>query len=503
MKVLDSYKNPVTIYSKVIIILFVLYASFMPDSAGKVFKNANTWLWTNLNWFYIWSVAFFLIFAIFLSVSKYRKIKLGKDDEKPEFNYWSWIAMLFGAGLGIGLIFWSIAEPILHYSDNPWISAEMSNADKAQLAMQITIYHWAFHPWAVYVITGLSMAYFCFRKDLPLTVSSTLSPILGKQTNGLIGKFVDIIAIFATIFGVATSLGFGVSQIAKGLNILTGLEFFATKEAVYGLIFVITAVAIYSSVTGVKKGIRILSEWNLWLSFVILLTLFILGPTIYLFGSFFTNIGYYVVNVLQMSVEVIDISVSKWQTWWTIFYWGWWVSWAPFVGMFIARISRGRTIGEFIFGVLFVSSFISIIWLTIFGNTALWIEMTQGGILDSVKTQGNEVAMYATFQALNYNTLITTILSVLGTILIVTYFVTSADSGTLVLSTLSSGGNIHPPKEHRISWGVLEALVASVLITVGGLGALQQAAILVALPFMFIMWLIIISLMKALMKEKV
>ena len=499
---LKGCNHAITLWSKFIIIAFLVYAVGWTDSAGKLFLTTNNWILVNLGWFYIYSVAAFLVFAIYLAISKYGKIKLGADDEIPEFKYWSWIAMLFGAGLGIGLVFWSIAEPMWHYASNPFISADASAADKTEMAMQLTIFHWGLHPWAIYVVTGLSLAYFCYRKGLPLSIRSAVQPIFGDKINGPIGYIIDILAIFGTVFGVATSLGLGSGQVAKGLQVLTGEQFFGTPAAVYGLVAVITGIAIYSAVTGVSKGIRILSEINLWLSIIVLLLLFILGPTVHLIGAFFTNIGNYTMNVFQMSVELLDVNETKWQTWWTIFYWGWWISWSPFVGMFIARISRGRTIREFVVGVLFVSTLISIVWLTIFGNTALFLEQTKGVIFEAVQADLTS-AMYVTFTAMDISSSMQVLLSVLTTILVITYFITSADSGTLVLSTIGFNGDPKPPKSHRITWGVLEGLTAAVLLSVDGLNALQSAAIIVALPFTIVIWLMAISLMKSLREEKV
>ena len=499
---LEGSNHIVTLWSKAIIVVFLVYAIGWTESAGKLFSTTNTWIFVNLGWFYIYSVAGFLVFAIYLAVSKYGKIKLGADDETPEFKYWSWIAMLFGAGLGIGLVFWSIAEPMWHYASNPFIGADASAGDKAEMAMQLTIFHWGLHPWAIYVVTGLSLAYFSYRKGLPLSIRSAVQPIFGDKINGPIGYIIDILAIFGTIFGVATSLGLGVGQIAKGLEVLTGNPFFGTEASIYGLVAVMTGIAIYSAVTGVSKGIRILSEVNLWLSIVILLLLFILGPTVNLIGAFFTNIGNYTMNVFQMSVTLLDVNESKWQTWWTIFYWGWWISWSPFVGMFIARISRGRTIREFVVGVLLVSTLISIVWLTIFGNTALFLEQTKGVILEAAKADLTS-AMYVTFNVMDISSGMQVLLSILATVLIITYFITSADSGTLVLSTIGFDGDLNPPKSHRIVWGVLTGATAAVLLFVGGLKALQSAAIIVALPFTIVIWLMVISLMKSLREEKI
>lgn len=490
------------LWSAVIIVALVFYAGKFSEEASISFNAANSWVLSNFKWYYIFIVTACLVVSIVLAANKKSgSILLGKDGEKPEFSYWSWIAMLFAAGMGIGLVFWSIAEPMYHYASNPFITEGSTHAQKAQSAMRLTFFHWGLHPWAIYAIVGLALSYFSYRKGLPLTISSTLYPILGEKVHGKLGIAINVLAIFSTIFGVATSLGLGVQQIGTGLDFITGnTNVYSTGQAYYILIALIMSIAIFSAVTGVTKGVRILSEWNMWTSLVILLFIIIFGPTTHLIESYIQNVGDYLSNIVSLSLWTNAYSESPWQSWWTAFYWGWWMAWAPFVGLFIARISKGRTIREFIVGTLVVSCTFTFIWLTAFGNSAIFLENAGKGILAAVKADLT-TSMYVTFAALDLGTIVTTIVSIISTILIVTYFVTSADSGTLVITTIASDGDPEPKNSYRVMWGVIEGLVAAILLAVGGLKALQTASIVAALPFSFIILGMIISIFKDLKNE--
>jgi choline/glycine/proline betaine transport protein len=416
-----------------------------------------------LKWYYIGIVAIFLFFCLWLAFSRYGNLRLGDDDSRPEYSNFSWFAMLFSAGMGIGLVFWSIAEPIYHFQSNPFISEGLT-AEAAQVAMRLTFFHWGLHPWAIYVVVGLSLAYFSYRKKLPLTIRSALYPLIGKKMYGPIGHAVDVLAVFGTVFGVATSLGLGVTQMNTGLNTMFGMEVSLSNQII--LIAVISAIATLSVVSGVGKGVKILSEVNMWLTIGILVFLLCFGPTRYLLGSVLQSTGDYLGNVLSLSTWTDANENSQWQSWWTAFYWGWWMSWAPFVGMFIARISKGRTIREFIIGVLLVPTMLGFIWLTLFGGTAIYLELFhqitneagelvaavgQAGIVDAVKADVTQ-ALYVTIDKLDAG-FMGTIAAFMATLLIATYFITSSDSGTLVVTTILSMGDENPPVAHRVAWG--------------------------------------------------
>ncbi|MEM8861902.1 MAG: BCCT family transporter [Chloroflexota bacterium] len=396
----------------------------------------------------------------------------------------------------MGLVFWSVAEPIYHFQSNPLISETVAGtAEAKQSAMRLTFLHWGLHPWATYVVIGLSLAYFSYRKKMPLTFRSALYPIFGDRIKGLLGDFVDVVAVVTTVFGVATSLGLGSQQINSGLNQLLGVPISATYQIV--IIAVITAVATISAVTGLGRGIKYLSVANIWLSVGILFLILVLGSSIYLLSTYFLNLADYAMHLPSL---IMWIDPSDWQDGWTTFYWAWWITWAPFVGMFIARISRGRTIREFIFGSMIITSLIGFLWLTVFGNTALDLELAAGGIAEAV-SKDVSLAVYSMFDQMTVG-LMVSILSFLIMLIIFTYFVTSADSGTLVVTTVLAGGNLSPPANQRVVWGVGEGMVAAALMLGGGLSVIQTASISLALPFSILMLLMMFGLTKALLQEK-
>ena len=492
----------VSLWSKVLVFSLVVYAIVWKEHAGGTFSAVNSWILSAMKWYYIGLVAALLFFVVWLMMSRFGHIRLGKDDDRPEFSYFSWFAMLFGAGMGIGLVFWSIAEPIYHFGSNPFMAEEMAGtAEAAQVAMRLTFFHWGLHPWALYVFVGLTLSYFAYRKGLPLTIRSSLYPLIGDRIYGPIGHAADIMAIIGTVFGIATSLGLGVKQIGTGLSELTGIAYFATTNSHILLIAVISSIATISVVSGVGKGIRILSEFNLWLSIVILAFFLLFGPTRYLLNSFLQGLGDYIGHVIPLSFWSEANSDANWQGGWTAFYWGWWISWAPFVGMFIARISKGRTIREFVAGVLLVPTLLAFVWLTLFGGTALHTELSGNGGITEAVGQDVTLALYATFDNMDVSALLAKMAATLATLLIATYFITSSDSGTLVVNTLMSMGDENPPVVHRVIWGLGEGLVAAVLLLMGGLGALQTAAIAGALPFAIIMFFMAIGLVKSLRQE--
>lgn len=505
--------NPtVTLWSQFIVFSLVIFGAVWTDQAGGVFSAVKTFMVTAMKWYYLAIVAGFLFFVIWLMFSRYANVRLGKDDDRPEFSYFSWFAMLFSAGMGIGLVFWSIAEPMYHFQSNPFMAKELAETPKAAgLALRLTFFHWGLHPWAIYVVVGLTLSYFAYRKDLPLTIRSALYPLIGDRIYGPLGHAADILAILGTIFGVATSLGLGVQQMATGLHALTGWGGFVDVAAdgkqspnmiaMLILIACISSVATLSVVSGLGRGVKILSELNLWLSIAIMVFLFTFGPTRYLLNTFLQSTGDYLANVVPLSLWSDAHKDGQWQGGWTAFYWGWWIAWAPFVGMFIARISRGRTIREFILGVLLVPTLLGFIWLVLFGGTALHIELFgEGGISEAVKADLTS-ALYVTLEKLDPG-FMGNLAAAVATLLIATFFITSSDSGTLVINTILSLGDPEPPMVHRVVWGLKEGLVAAVLLLTGGLSALQTASITAALPFSVIMLFMVWGLVRALKAER-
>ena len=405
--------------------------------------------------------------------------------------------MLFSAGVGIGLMFFGVAEPVTHFISPP--IGEGGTIEAAQNAMLITYFHWGLQAWAVYIVVGLALAYFAFRKGLPLTIRSTLYPLIGNRINGWMGHSVDIFAVLGTMFGVATSLGIGVMQVNAGLNYLFDLNISASVQVV--LIAGITLLATISVVAGLDAGIRRLSELNLSLALLMLLFVLLSGPTALLLNGFLQNLGYYFSNVVAMTFNSYAYQpVVEWMGTWTLFYWAWWISWSPFVGMFIARISRGRTIREFIIGVLLVPAGITFLWLSVFGNTALFIELGGGaGSISKATLESMPTALFVMLEQLP----MAQIISVVAVLLIVTFFVTSSDSGSLVIDIITSGGSEEPPVWQRVFWAVSEGIVASILLAAGGLSALQTAAICSALPFAFVMLFICFGLFRGLQMEEI
>ncbi|MGI9311870.1 MAG: BCCT family transporter, partial [bacterium] len=458
--------------SKGMILAFVVFTAINVEFAGGIYSAVRDWIQSALNWYYISAVSVMLFACFYLMCSRFGKIRLGDDDSRPEFSNFSWFAMLFSAGVGIGILFFGIAEPMFYFDNTqPWDYPNNPFADhagayamteqRAVHAMRVTYFHWGFHGWSVYVVIGLCLAYFGFRKKLPLTLRSALYPIIGERIYGPIGHAVDLLAVFGTVFGVATSLGLGVSQMAAGLNYLFGIDPGLTTKLV--LIGVISAVATLSAVSGVGNGIRIISEWNIYLSIVLLGFFLFGGPFQWLMGFFVTTYGDYLWNVIPMGFMTLNAEgESAWQGGWTIFYWGWWISWAPFVGMFIARISRGRTIREFMVGVMFVPTTIAFFWLCMFGGSAIYMELqaaaggTTAGIVDLVRAWNLPQALYATIGQVTTVEWMNTVMAALATLLLATWFITSSDSGTLVITTMVSMGDDNPPQKFRVIWGMGE-----------------------------------------------
>lgn len=458
----------------------LLLALLAPATSDLIFGAAQAWVVETFGWFYVASVAGFMLFVAALAVGPTGRLKLGPDDAEPDFPYVSWLAMLFAAGMGIGLMYFAVAEPVQHYIAPP--EAQPGTLDAAREAMVITYTHWGVHAWAIYAVVGLSLAYFAHRKGLPLTMRSSLYPLLGKRVNGWLGDLVDIFAICGTLFGIATSLGYGVAQMTSGLNYVFGLPNDVIMQV--GLIVVVMGAATISVLTGVDKGVRRLSELNLFIAVCLMLFVLIVGPTLFLLRAYVQNFGLYLDHFFERTFTLYAYEPRAWMADWTLLYWAWWISWSPFVGMFIARISRGRTVREFLIGVLLVPSGFTFLWMTVFGNTAMNLDLgvAAGAISDAVQADLS-TALFRFFEYLPG----TAITSVLAIALVAVFFVTSADSGSLVIDTLASGGAEETPRWQRIYWCVMQGLAAALLLLAGGLGALQAATLVAALPFAVIM----------------
>lgn len=494
---IKSSINPPVFYSSVFfIILMVMICAVWPTEANTFFRSMQSWIEMKAGWLYILSVAFFLIFIIFVMVSRFGDIKLGPDHSVPDYSYKSWIAMLFSAGMGIGLMFFGVAEPVMHYLAPPDATPESLIAAKE--AMKITFFHWGLHAWAIYAVVALSLAYFSYRHKLPLLPRSALYPLIGERIYGPIGHTVDTFAVLGTMFGVATSLGFGVLQVNSGLSYLfEGLPNNAVVQVC--LIIGITLLATLSVFSGLDKGVKRLSELNLGLAIILLLIVLILGPTVMLLQAFVQNTGSYLSDLVGKTFNLYAYEHKEdWLGGWTLLYWGWWISWSPFVGTFIARVSRGRTIREFLIGVLFVPSALTFLWMTVFGNTAIDSIMNHGAtyLAEAVNTDVS-VALFVFFEHMPFPTL----LSGIAICLVVTFFVTSSDSGSLVIDNLTSVGDNNAPVWQRIFWALLQGVVASVLLLAGGLQALQTAAIASAMPFLVVMLFMCLGLFKALKND--
>lgn len=450
----------------------------------------------NFSWAYLLSMLIFVVFSIGIAFSKYGKIKLGEDDSKPEYSTASWFAMLFGAGMGIGLLFWGVAEPLSHFAQ-PIAGIAPGTEEAANFAMKASFMHWGIHPWANYSILGLALAYFQFRKNKPGLISSIFIPIIGeKRAAGPIGKVIDIFAILATIAGVATSLGMGTMQISSGLNQIFGIP---NNLVVWiAIIVVIAVIYIWTAVSGVEKGIKKISDINLYLVFLLLGLAFLVGPTIKIINIFVNSLGEYITTFFKDSLAINPFGDNKWLDSWRVFYWAWWIAWAPFVGTFIARISKGRTIREFIVGVIIAPATASFIWFSVFGGMGL--NLTEKLGIDAINNLASKPEI-ALFTVLNEYPL-GFVLSLVAIVLLFTFFITSANSATFVLGMLSSNGNLNPSNKKKIVWGVLQALIAIALLMSGGLSALQTASIAAAFPFIFIMILACISMVKAFREEK-
>ncbi|QUL79200.1 BCCT family transporter [Brevibacterium sp. SMBL_HHYL_HB1] len=484
----------------IVIVGIVVLSVAIPEGTGNVILNIQNWIVDNLGWYYMLVVGLFVAFAIVVGFSKFGKIRLGKDDDKPEFGVLSWFAMLFAAGMGIGLVFYGVAEPLTYATTGPkpgWAGGEVENA---QMGMAQTFVHWGLHPWALYAVLGMALAYAIHRRGRPLSIRWALEPLLGNRVKGWAGDLIDVIAIFGTVFGIATSLGLGVQQISAGLKHIGVVGDYDNTFLII-LIVIITFLATASVVSGVGAGIKWLSNINLTMAGVLLVTVLVLGPTLFLFQNFVESLGVWLANVLDMTFDIgayTGDEGNEWNSTWTLFYWGWWISWAPFVGVFIARISRGRTVREFIAGVLLVPSIVGFFWFSVLGGTGIHTQLFGSG--DLVDPDEGVVAERVLFDVLGALPL-GSILSVFAIILVAIFFITSSDSGSLVVDMLASGGHPNPPMWSRVLWALLEGAIAIALLVAGGLDALQAGSLMTALPFSVVLILICVSTLKAFGKE--
>ena len=486
---------PVFIPAVIVTLLLVIGTISNPELAGEVFSSTLAFITANFGWFYMLSVAFFLVFIVGIAMTPWGNIKLGPDHAEPQYSFPAWFAMLFSAGYGIALLFFGVAEPVLHYASPPAGAGE--TVDAAKQAMQIAFFHWGFHIWAIYGLTGLVLAYFSFRHGLPLSMRSALYPIIGERIHGPIGHVVDVFAILGTLFGIATTLGLSVTQINAGINYLWPSIPISINVQIIA-IAIITAMAICSVVAGLDKGVKNLSLLNMILAIGLMLFVFLAGPSIFILETFLQNTGSYLNNIIERTFNLQAYSRSDWIGNWTLFIFGWTIAWSPFVGLFIAKISRGRTIRQFVFGVMFVPTMFTFLWFSVFGDTALHMIMVEGytSLIGDVQAD-NAIALFKLFELLP----MTSIASFLAVVLIITFFVTSSDSGSLVIDSLAAGGALHTPVWQRVFWASIEGVVASALLLAGGLSALQTMTIASALPFAIIMMIAALGMWRALVIE--
>ena len=494
--------RPVFLTSAILILAFIIFGAFFNELATEVFGQAKAFVSMRFGWFFIMVVNLTLVMSIYLIFSRYGDIRLGHQNENPEYNLVSWIGMLFSAGIGIGLLYWGTAEPLYHFMAPPL--GEPESVAAAKQAMNISFLHYGLHVWALYGMVALSLAYFHYRRGLPLAIRSTLYPLIGKKIYGPMGHTVDTLAVFGTMFGVVTTLGLGVLQINSGLESLFGIPNNITVQII--LIAFITMLAGLSLLMGLDKGIKRLSDINIFFTIVLLSFVIILGPTQFIFNSFFENIGNYLHQVIPLGLWTESYEgEANWQSSWTVFYWAWWISWSPFVGVFVARISRGRTIREFILGVLLIPITILFLWFTAFGGSAVHMELmavvdpniASPGLVEAVKADTGS----AIFKLMESYPM-TAALNGLIVVMIVLWFVTSSDSASFVIDMLTSGGDTNPPKIQRLFWAGTEGVIAAVLLAAGGLGALQAASIVSGLPFAVVIVIMMYSLLRGLSRDR-
>ena len=486
--------RPVFIASALLIVGFIFFGSLFGELAGEVFNQLQSFITHRFRWLFIILMNVAVVFSLYIALSRYGDIRLGHQTEHPEYSLLSWFGMLFSAGIGIGLLYWGTAEPLYHFMSPPMGQAETVEA--AKQAMSISFLHWGIHAWALYCVVALSLAYFHYRRGLPLSIRSVLYPLIGQKIYGKWGHVVDTLAVFGTMFGVVTSLGLGAMQINAGFSNVFGIPNNVPVQLC--LIAIITAMATLSVMMGLDKGIKRLSDINIVLTVLLLGFMLLFGPTQFIIDSFIENIGNYVSQLIPLGFWSEAYSNTDWQANWTIFYWAWWVSWSPFVGIFVARISRGRTIREFIFGVLFIPMLLLFFWFTTFGGSAVHMElMGNYGLIEAVKADYGS----AIFKLIEYYPL-TKPLTLVIVVMIMLWFVTSSDSASLVIDMLTAGGDTNPPKIQRLFWALSQGVIAAVLLVAGGLSALQAVAIIAGFPFAIVVFVMMYCLWRGLTRDR-
>ena len=486
-------RNPVMIASAIVVSTLALLGALMPQRFGEVARSLLLFTTTNFGWFFLLSVFAMVVFLVGLAVSKYGNIRLGPDDSRPDFPFFTWIAMLFSAGFGAGLVFWGVAEPMSHFFNTPFAALEGQTPVAARVAMGYAFFHWGVSQWSVFTVAGLAIGFLQFRKKRDSLISTALGPVVG--TGRTTRTVVDSLAVIATVMGIATSLGLGILQISGGLQSVFGIP---GSLGVQLLAIVVMFVAyMLSSTTGLDRGIRWLSNLNLALCLVLLLFVFIAGPTVFILNSFVLALGDYLTNFIQYSLRQTPYRGGTWVRDWTIFYWAWAIAWSPFVGAFVARVSRGRTIREFIIGVLVIPPLIACVWIAAFGGTALHEDLRNAAGIAAIVDADVALALFAMYEHLP----MTGLLSILSILLIFTFLVTSADSATYILANMTSGGRLDPPMYAKLIWGVLMSAIAAVLLAAGGLSSLQTASLVAALPFTVLLLLLMWSIVRLLRHE--
>ncbi|MFW5890324.1 MAG: BCCT family transporter [Marinilabiliaceae bacterium] len=485
--------GPVFWPATILLFIFIAITLIVGSPMERVFANIQEWISENFGWFLVLVVNFYLFFTLYFAFSKYGKLRLGGRNAVPEFNRSSWFSMLFSAGMGIGILFWSVAEPVFHFTEPP--HAEAGTLEAARESMKTTFLHWGLHAWAIYTLVGLALAFFSFNRDMPLAFRSIFYPLLGEKVYGWRGDVIDVLAVLATLFGLATSLGLGVSQINAGLSHLFSIPESLLMQVL--LIAGITGVTIVSVVSGLSRGVKKLSELNINLGAILLVFILIAGPTVFILDFYTENLGNYLSGFFQKSFWTDSLEGNDWQNQWTIFYWAWWISWSPFVGMFIARISRGRTVREFVLSVLIVPALLTFLWITAFGGSAIFFELNEISSISAEVKESVATSLYVLLESLP----LSGIINLLAVALVVSFFVTSSDSGSLVVDAFTSGGKLRSPVTQRVFWAVMVGAVAAILLVGGGLNALQTAAITTGLPFAVVLVIMGLSLQKGLSQE--
>jgi choline/glycine/proline betaine transport protein len=484
---------PVFLPSAILIVLFISVTLIVGDPMEAIFDRLQNGIVDNLGWLLVLAVNIFMVVSFLFAFSKFGSIRIGGNDARPEFSTFAWFSMLFSAGMGIGLLFFSVGEPMMHFSTPPVPFSDQ--AERANNAFTYTFLHWGLHAWAIYALIGLGLAFMAFNRNQPLTIRSLYYPLFGDRIHGPVGNIIDVIAVVATLFGLATSLGFGVQQVSAGLDHLFQIPNTVNTQVI--LIGLITLAATASVVAGLDKGVRVLSELNLRLGLIFLVLMLIIGPTVFLLDGYIQNTGRYFQNIIGLGTWTEAFTGGTWQNDWSVFYWAWWISWSPFVGMFIARVSKGRTIREFILGVLLVPTLLTFLWMSVFGGSAMFLELQAAGTISTAVNQELSTALFVLLEQFPLNF----VTSLLGIVLVTSFFVTSSDSGSLVIDSITAGGKLDAPVGQRIFWALSEGGVAATLLLGGGLAALQTAATITGLPFALLLLVMLYSLYLGLNEE--